>query len=313
MAQFNSEGLVRLQTYMAGKTLSDSQAIAVVSADVVEMQDAAESETRRRYYRIAENDESITFSCILGSSQQQLVLTKATKQLSVTTTEIGGAIAPGSITTDMLADDAVTGSKIAPGSVTTETLADRAVIGTKIGFATVREENLSDGSVTGSKIVSRSIREDKIATGGISARTLADGAVTSEKLAAGLDVSGLFFILPDGTQFPYTLTEEDKAKLENAVFLVAKDQNGRVYVASPAGMANKLQGSWYGIANDSEVVEILLTTSGKMQTPLTSLISDSYAVKFSVQNLNDGQKTQARANIGAAEDVSTSGDEEPIS
>lgn len=261
MAQFNSEGLVRLQTYMAGKTLSDNQATAVVSADVVEMQDAAESKTRRRYYRIAEDDENITFSCILGSSQQQLVLTKATKLLSITTTEIGGAITPGSITGEMLADDAVTGGKIADGA--------------------------------------------------ISAQNLVDGAVTSEKLAEGLDVSGLFFILPEGTQFPYTLTEADKAKLENAIFLVVKDQNGRVYVASPFGMPNKLQGIWYGLADRATAGQIMISSAGEIQAPTETAISDPYAVKFSVQTLNDGQKTQARANIGAAEDVSTSDGEEP--
>lgn len=91
---FNIEGLVRLQNYMGGKTLSDAQFFAVLNADAVEMIDGAESTTRRRYFRIAENNESITFSCILGSSQQQMVLTKATKQLNVTTTEIGGASAP---------------------------------------------------------------------------------------------------------------------------------------------------------------------------------------------------------------------------
>lgn len=83
MAQFNSEGLVRLQTYMAGKTLSDSQAIAVASADVVEMQDAAESETRRRYYRAAEDDKSISFVGVLGVSQQTLVLTKDSNALTI--------------------------------------------------------------------------------------------------------------------------------------------------------------------------------------------------------------------------------------
>lgn len=115
---FNIEGLVRLQNYMGGKTLSDAQFFAVLNADVVEMIDGEESTTKRRYFRIAENDESITFSCILGSSQQQMVVTKATKQLDVTTTEIGGAITPGSITTEMLADGAVTTSKIGPSSQT---------------------------------------------------------------------------------------------------------------------------------------------------------------------------------------------------
>lgn len=109
---FNIEGLVRLQNYMGGKTLSDARFFAVLNADVVEMIDGEESTTKRRYFRIAENDESITFSCILGSSQQQMVVTKSTKQPNVATTQIGGRISPGSITTEMLADGAVTGLKI---------------------------------------------------------------------------------------------------------------------------------------------------------------------------------------------------------
>lgn len=101
---FNIEGLVRLQNYMGGKTLSDAQFFAVLNADVVEMIDGEESTTKRRYFRIAENDESITFSCILGSSQQQMVVTKATKQLIVSTTGILSN-QPGSITSEMLADE----------------------------------------------------------------------------------------------------------------------------------------------------------------------------------------------------------------
>lgn len=91
----NIEGLVRLQNYMGGKTLSDAQFFAVLNADVVEMLDGEKSTTKRRYFRIAENDESITFSCILRLSQQQMVVTKATKQLDVTTTGISGALASG--------------------------------------------------------------------------------------------------------------------------------------------------------------------------------------------------------------------------
>lgn len=111
---FNIEGLVRLQNYMGGKTLSDAQLFAVLNADVVEMIDGEESTTKRRYSRIAENDESITFSCILGSSQQQMVVTKATKQLIVSTTGILSN-QPGSITSEMLADGVVTREKLAPG------------------------------------------------------------------------------------------------------------------------------------------------------------------------------------------------------
>lgn len=57
---FNIEGLVRLQNYMGGKTLSDAQFFAVLNADVVEMP-LSSGTTRGRYYRQQETDTSITF------------------------------------------------------------------------------------------------------------------------------------------------------------------------------------------------------------------------------------------------------------
>lgn len=272
---FNIEGLVRLQNYMGGKTLSDAQFFAVLNADVVERIDGEESMTKRRYFRIAENDESITFSCILGLSQQQMVVTKATKQLDVTTTEISGAIAPGSITTEMLADEAVTREKIAPKSI----------------------DNL------------------KLGNGSVSNRALQSEAVTSEKLAPGLDVSGLFFILPEGTQFPYTLTEDDKTKLANARFIVCKSaSNARLVFLHPT--TTSYVGTWWcmagmGLATYLGVGDTIITQ------PATVKIKDLNAVHFIAQALSAAQKAQARANIGAAEDPNTSGDspatlEEPI-
>ena len=264
---FNIEGLVRLQNYMGGKTLSDAQFFAVLNADVVEMIDGEESTTKRRYFRIAENDESITFSCILGSSQQQMVVTKATKQLSVTTTEIGGAIAPGSITSEMLADKAVTRKKL-----------DDAAVGS---------EALGNASVTSVKI--------------------RDGNVTSKKLAPGLDVSGLFFILPKGTQFPYTLTEEDKTKLANAKFLVCVSQVGSIVVLSHP-VTSSYVGSWFGIYSATSLSYINVSESA-IPGPSTIAIIDINSVRFkSAQTLTAAQKLQARTNIGAAEDPNTSGD-----
>ena len=264
---FNIEGLVRLQNYMGGKTLSDAQFFAVLNADVVEMIDGEESTTKRRYFRIAENDESITFSCILGSSQQQMVVTKATKQLSVTTTEIGGAIAPGSITSEMLADKAVTRKKL-----------DDAAVGS---------EALGNASVTSVKI--------------------RDGNITSKKLAPGLDVSGLFFILPEGTQFPYTLTKEDKTKLANAKFLVCVSQVGSIVVLSHP-VTSSYVGSWFGIYSATSLSYINVSESA-IPGPSTIAIIDINSVRFnSAQTLTAAQKLQARTNIGAAEDPNTSGD-----
>lgn len=230
---FNIEGLVRLQSYMGGKTLSDAQFFAVLNADVVEMIDGEESTTKRRYFRIAENDESITFSCILGSSQQQMVVTKATKQLIVSTTEIGGAIAPGSITSEMLAD----------------------------------------------------------------------GAVTREKLASGLDVSGLFFILPEDTKFPYTLTKEDKTKLSAATILILPTTNGVI----PFQRGPQTARVWCSLRYVNTLWSVTESESS-ISAPVAYKIVDDTAVKFVAQTLTAAQKLQTRTNIGAAEDPNTSGD-----
>lgn len=258
---FNIEGLVRLQNYMGGKTLSDAQFFAVLNADVVEMIDGEDSTTKRRYFRIAENDESITFSCILGSSQQQMVVTKATKQLIVSTTDI------------------LSGQ---PGSITSEMLADKAVTRKKLDDAAVGSEALGDDSVTRVKILDR--------------------AVTSSKLAPGLDVSGLFFILPEGTKFPYTLTEEDKTKLSAATILILPTTRG----ATPFQRSSN-EGIWCSLRYTNTIWTATVSESS-ISTPVAYRIIDDTAVKFTTQTLTAEQKLQARTNISAAEDPNTSGD-----
>lgn len=293
---FNIEGLVRLQNYMGGKTLSDAQFFAVLNADVVEMIDGEESTTKRRYFRIAENDESITFSCILGSSQQQMVVTKATKQLIVSTTSILSG-QPGSITSEMLADKAVTRKKLDDAAVGSEAL----------GNASVTSAKILDGAVTATKIASGAVIMGKIANGAVTSIKIADGAVTSEKLAPGLDVSGLFFILPEGTQFPYTLTEEDKTKLANAKFLVCVSQLGSIVVLSHP-VTSSYVGSWFGIYSASSLSYTDVSESA-INGPSTVAIADINSVKFNAaQTLTAAQKLQARTNIGAAEDPNTSSD-----
>lgn len=279
---FNIEGLVRLQSYMGGKTLSDAQFFAVLNADAVEMIDGEESTTKRRYFRIAENDESITFSCILGSSQQQMVVTKATKQLIVTTTGILSD-QPGSITTEMLADQSVTKRKITDGAVDTYKIANGSIQSRDLANGIVTPEKLADGAVTNDKV--------------------ADGAVTSEKLAPGLDVSGLFFILPEGTQLPYTLTEEDKTKISAATILMLPTTNGVI----PFQRGPETSRLWYSLGSVSTLWSVEVSESS-ISAPTKYRIADATAVKFSPQTLTAAQKLQARTNIGAAEAPNTSGD-----
>ena len=137
----------------------------------------------------------------------------------------------------------------------------------------------------------------------VSSDAIIAGAVTSEKFAPGLDVSGLFFTLPEGTKFPYTLTEEDKTKLSAATILILPTTNGVI----PFQRGPKTAGVWCSLRYVNTLWSAMESESS-ISAPVAYKIVDDTAVKFVAQNLTAAQKLQARTNIGAAEDPNTSGD-----
>lgn len=178
--------------------------------------------------------------------------------------------------------------EIPDGSITTAKLADNAVTSAKIKAKTITGKELALGAVS----------DDIIQENTIVASKLADGAVTSAKLAPGLDVSGLFFILPEDTQFPYTLTEGDKAKLSAATILILPTTRGLTpFQRSPD------EGIWCSLRYTSTIWSATVSESSIL-APKVYATYDSTSVKFNVaQTLTAAQKLQARTNIGAAEVV----------
>lgn len=163
------------------------------------------------------------------------------------------------------------------------------------------------------KIAQQSIDNLKLANGSVSNRALQTGSVTSEKLAPGLDVSGLFFIIPKGVRLPYTLTEDDKKKLANAYFIIMVSNSTEYQVFSRR--STTYVGNWYQLAGHRNLFVLPVSETSIGDSALGTLCPT--AVTYTAQTLTAEQKTQARTNIGAAEDQNTSGDspatlEEPI-
>lgn len=196
--------------------------------------------------------------------------------------------------------------EIPDGSITTAKLADGAVVADKIKAKTITGKELALGAVSGDIIQKNTIVASKLADGCVGAAAIADGAVTgdkianaavtSAKLAPGLDVSGLFFILPEDTQFPYTLTEGDKAKLSAATILILPTTRG----LTPFQRSSN-EVTWCSLRY-TNTIWVATVSESSILAPVVYFIYDSTSVKFNVaQTLTAAQKLQARTNIGAAE------------
>lgn len=137
--------------------------------------------------------------------------------------------------------------------------------------------------------------------GGSAFEDYTDGGGTKTKeeflpsFVESVDNSELFFILPEGTQFPYTLTEEDKKKLEKAKFIIINN-NGINYIFNPNSLHDVLNGYWICINSESYCTRLLIRNN-IINSPQTLQLSDYWAVKFSKQTITDEQKLQARTNI----------------
>lgn len=116
-----------------------------------------------------------------------------------------------------------------------------------------------------------------------------------------VDNSELFFVLPEGIKFPYILTEDDKVKLEKAIFIVFNDGSGKKFVVtrprSQSIQSPSYIGSWVTIVSTS-LIQCLNISVSQINPSILSII-DNYAVHYTTQTLNDDQKAQARTNIDA--------------
>lgn len=110
-----------------------------------------------------------------------------------------------------------------------------------------------------------------------------------------MDNSDLFFILPEGTQFPYTLTEEDKTKLEKAVFISLFASSVNI-VVHRANIYSGYSGQWTGSRTNNTIWSVVVSET-TISAPVYDGISDATAIRYSVQTLTPEQQEQVRKNI----------------
>ena len=90
----------------------------------------------------------------------------------------------GSISTDLLAANAVTAEKIKALAITTDKLAANAVNADKIAANSVTADKIKAGSVVADKIAANAVTTEKIAALAVNADKIAANAITADKIAA---------------------------------------------------------------------------------------------------------------------------------
>ena len=111
-------------------------------------------------------------------------------------------LADDAVSTAKLVDEAVTYTRIADNAVTTAKLVDGSVVKNKLAEGSVTIAKIADSAVTTAKIVDDAVKSDKLAAGAVTTAKLVDGAVirskfvdavvTTAKLAAGAVTSAKF-------------------------------------------------------------------------------------------------------------------------
>lgn len=89
-------------------------------------------------------------------------------------------IAPGGVSSDMVADYAITTNKIASGAVTMQKIAKGAVTADRIAAEAITTQKIANGAVTTEKIPDGTVTTTKIANGAVTANKIASGVVPTK-------------------------------------------------------------------------------------------------------------------------------------
>ena len=163
------------------------------------------------YFSFVPKGEAKTFKYFIGKDGNEIMVSSTANEVSFVILLWNGSywssqktsipLTIDIITTDNIADGAVTNKKLAVDSVTSDKIADEAIISDKIRdgavtngkiaegavtsdkISSIKTGNIENGAVTNEKLAVDSVTNDKIADEVITSDKIRDGAVTNKKLA----------------------------------------------------------------------------------------------------------------------------------
>ena len=166
------------ETYWLG-TPNDSVSVLVIHADEVE-ETLVWNGTRFTSYYLFLDSLAVTGSISTDLLAANAVTAEKIKALAITTDKL----AANAVNADKIAANAVTADKIKAGSVVADKIAANAITVEKIAANAITSEKISANAVTATKIAALAVNADKIAANAITAEKIAALAITAEKIAA---------------------------------------------------------------------------------------------------------------------------------
>ena len=166
------------ETYWLG-TPNDSVSVLVIHADEVE-ETLVWNGTRFTSYYLFLDSLAVTGSISTDLLAANAVTAEKIKALAITTDKL----AANAVNADKIAANAVTADKIKAGSVVADKIAANAITVEKIAANAITSEKISANAVTADKLAANAITAEKIAANAVTAEKIKALAITTDKLAA---------------------------------------------------------------------------------------------------------------------------------
>ena len=136
------------------------------------------------YFSFVPKGETKTFKYFIGKDGNEIMVSSTANEVSFVILLWNGSYWSSQKTSIPLTIDIITTDNIADGAVTNKKLADKAVTSDKIADEAIISDKIRDGAVTNGKIAEGAVTSGKIRDGAVTNGKIAEGAVTSDKISS---------------------------------------------------------------------------------------------------------------------------------